>query len=81
MNSPLPSNPGDTRVVVELSVYDRLEPTVLVARKGILLDPGEMKAISWTSPDRPLEEGQFDPKTETSRSERLVPSPVHLEGE
>ncbi len=39
------TNPGDSRVVVELSVYDRLDPASLVASKGILLEPGEMKAM------------------------------------
>ena len=39
------ANPGDSQVVVELSVYDRLDPTSLVASEGILLEPGEMKAM------------------------------------
>ena len=39
------ANPGDSQVVVELSVYDRLDPTSLVAIEGILLEPGEMKAM------------------------------------
>ena len=39
------TNPGDSQVVVELSVYDRLDPTTLVASQEILLEPGEMKAM------------------------------------
>ncbi len=39
------ANPGDIRVLVELSVYDRLDPTFLVASQGILLEPGEMRAM------------------------------------
>ncbi len=39
------ANPGDTSVVVELSVYDRMDPTSLVASKAILLEAGEMKAM------------------------------------